>query len=214
MCALPCPTPVWEIFTRRHSVCCVASRYFCWCTVRPIYWNNSHFYTGVAAVDHKTLVLRGGTVALTCPLWPHNISWAKVIHGPESTTAYDMIVQKCVLKPEHASLYDIQSTIFVDSCNLVIRNASKAHAGRYVCYKADDTMSEDIHLVVLGNYRTKVDGITLMHRHIQQLYTFENAPIFWSTLYYPNMADVCFLKPEVVITQPWIKISHRNLARR
>jgi len=25
------------------------------------------------------------------------------------------------------------------------------------------------------------------------------------------MADVCFQKPEVVISQPWIEISHRNL---
>ena len=65
-----------------------------------------------------------------------------------------MIVQHCVLKPEHASQYDTERTEFVvDSCNLVIRNASKAHAGRYVCYKDDGMMSENIYLVVLGNYQ-------------------------------------------------------------
>ena len=78
-----------------------------------------------------------------------------------------MIVQHCVLKPEHASQYDTERTAFVDSCNLVIRNATKAQAGRYVCYKDDGTMSEHIHLVVLGKYQAEVDRITLMQRTTQ-----------------------------------------------
>jgi len=125
------------------------------------------FYIGVAVRGESVLVPRGGTVALRCPIASHNVYWAKVIAGEESAYAdYAMIVEDCQLKPEYASLYDVESS---GGCDLLITNARKPHGGRYVCYDEDGRISPTFSLSVLGNHQKLIDKkLHYSHTKFQQ----------------------------------------------
>jgi len=122
---------------------------------------------GVAVGGENVLAARGGTVALRCPIASHNVDWAMVIASAESAYAdYAMIVEDCQLKPEYASLYDVESS---GGCDLLIINARKLHGGRYFCYDEDGRMSPEFFLSVLGNHQKLIDKkLHYSHTKFQQ----------------------------------------------
>ena len=89
---------------------------------------------------------RGGALNLHCPITSvsEDNDWAKV---PNYS---DRIAVGCVVQRRHTSLYGIHGT-----CDLAIVNASRHHAGKYVCLNVGDDQHEvssnELSVAVLGN---------------------------------------------------------------